>query len=130
MNQLAKSRLSIHKIYKHHLLQMLTVLPKIPIPHWPMNGTYIQSPNKYKKILFISSNAFEDCVLLSSITRCIVQLEVVDCVSNILFGRNAFKIEGPTKRILPSTNNQESPTNQSEDSASIGELPVLLKINT
>ncbi|KAI1715915.1 sec7 domain-containing protein [Ditylenchus destructor] len=37
----------------------------------------------------------QDAILSSYITKCIIQLEIVDAVSNILFGRNAFKVEGP-----------------------------------
>ncbi|KAL7074646.1 hypothetical protein ACQ4LE_005574 [Meloidogyne hapla] len=76
-----------------------------------------------------SSGSFEDCVLLSSITRCIIQLEIVDAVSNILFGRNAFKVEPPAKR--PSTFTGERGNGggegRSEDSFSIGELPAMFQ---
>ncbi|KAF7638012.1 SEC7 domain-containing protein [Meloidogyne graminicola] len=76
-----------------------------------------------------SCGSFEDCVLLSSITRCIIQLEVVDAVSNILFGRKAFKVEPPAKR--PSVFAGERVINggegQSEDSFSIGELPAMFQ---
>lgn len=35
--------------------------------------------------------------LLSTLNRCIIQVEIVDAVSNFLFGRNAFKVEGPSQ---------------------------------
>lgn len=35
----------------------------------------------------------------SSITRCIIQLETVDAVTGILFGKSAFKVEGPTPTL-------------------------------
>uniref|UniRef100_A0A914NE75 SEC7 domain-containing protein n=1 Tax=Meloidogyne incognita TaxID=6306 RepID=A0A914NE75_MELIC len=67
--------------------------------------------------------SFEDCVLLSSITRCIIQLEVVDAVSNILFGRNAFKVEPPAKRPSNTFTNERGGNGggegRSEDSFSI-----------
>ncbi|CAK5020623.1 unnamed protein product [Meloidogyne enterolobii] len=75
--------------------------------------------------------SFEDCVLLSSITRCIIQLEVVDAVSNILFGRNAFKVEPPAKRPSNTFTNERGGNGggegRSEDSFSIGELPSMFQ---
>ena len=43
----------------------------------------------------------DECIEKSSITRCIVQLEVVDSVTGILFGKNAFKVEGPNPMNEP-----------------------------
>uniref|UniRef100_A0A915M4D6 SEC7 domain-containing protein n=1 Tax=Meloidogyne javanica TaxID=6303 RepID=A0A915M4D6_MELJA len=75
--------------------------------------------------------SFEDCVLLSSITRCIIQLEVVDAVSNILFGRNAFKVEPPAKRPSNTFTNERGGNGggegRSEDSFSICELPSMFQ---
>ncbi|KAL3103638.1 hypothetical protein niasHS_000274 [Heterodera schachtii] len=82
---------------------------------------------------FPNENGFEDCVLKSPITRCIVQMEVVDSVSNMLFGRNAFKVEGPTKRPSSSAAGEmfagasAGAANTSEDSLSIGELPCMFQ---
>uniref|UniRef100_A0A7E4WE95 SEC7 domain-containing protein n=1 Tax=Panagrellus redivivus TaxID=6233 RepID=A0A7E4WE95_PANRE len=42
-----------------------------------------------------------DCVLTSPITRIIIQLEVVDAVTGVLFGKDAFKVEGPVSRRSP-----------------------------
>lgn len=58
------------------------------------------------------SGPYQDfSVQSSSLTRCIVQLELVDKVSCILFGRNAFKVEGPAKR--PTSNNHFAQQNDS-----------------
>ncbi|KAI6202677.1 hypothetical protein M3Y99_01865100 [Aphelenchoides fujianensis] len=44
-----------------------------------------------------ASRDHDTSVQTSSLTRCVVQLELVDAVSSILFGKNAFKVEGPTE---------------------------------
>uniref|UniRef100_A0A915EQS2 Mon2/Sec7/BIG1-like HDS domain-containing protein n=1 Tax=Ditylenchus dipsaci TaxID=166011 RepID=A0A915EQS2_9BILA len=67
-----------------------------------------------------SNGESQDSVLLSSITRCIIQMEVVDAVSNILFGRNAFKVEGPKPKISAQEN--ENVINHMEDNQ---ELPCM-----
>ena len=54
----------------------------------------------------------------------------MDAVSNILFGRNAFKVEPPAKRPSNTFTNERGGNGggegRSEDSFSIGELPVIL----
>jgi brefeldin A-inhibited guanine nucleotide-exchange protein len=63
----------------------------------------------------------DSSVQTSSLTRCVVQLELVDAVNNILFGRNAFRVEGPVKRspsVVSSNHvdvNSHSPTSLNDD---------------
>lgn len=46
-----------------------------------------------------SSTNYQDLTVQnSSLVRCVVQLELVDKVSCIIFGRNPFRVEGPIKR--------------------------------
>lgn len=53
-----------------------------------------------------------DGIVMSSINQCIIQMEIVDAVSNILFGRDAFKVEGPSKKLL--SNSIIKPSNSSD----------------
>ncbi|KAI6182798.1 hypothetical protein M3Y97_00419900 [Aphelenchoides bicaudatus] len=73
----------------------------------------------------------------SSLTRCIVQLELVDKVSCILFGRNSFRVEGPVKRVLQNNTHQNeapSPNSMNEDISSNSPMfefipvPLMLRI--
>jgi hypothetical protein len=68
-------------------------------------------------VLKKSLNYEDFSVRNSSLTRCIVQLELVDKVSCILFGRNAFRVEGPVKRPISVNNHNDSysPSPASED---------------
>lgn len=62
---------------------------------------------------------------MSSINQCIIQMEIVDSVSNILFGRDAFKVEGPTKKLQNSSSLSDS-TLKSSDSSDIKLLVIFL----
>ncbi|CAK5088909.1 unnamed protein product [Meloidogyne enterolobii] len=98
----------------------------------PAKSTMVSATNTPTTPNDEGCGSFEDCVLLSSITRCIIQLEVVDAVSNILFGRNAFKVEPPAKRPSNTFTNERGGNGggegRSEDSFSIGELPVIFLV--
>ncbi|KAI6178099.1 hypothetical protein M3Y98_00464500 [Aphelenchoides besseyi] len=64
-------------------------------------------------------------VQTSSLTRCVIQLELVDAVSSILFGKNAFKVEGPVETRSASLTNSydradygaESPNSMNDDTS-------------
>jgi hypothetical protein len=57
----------------------------------------------------------DDSLLSSSITQCIIQLEAVCALNNMLFGRNAFKIEGPVKKVNSPNLNGDDLNGVSED---------------
>lgn len=59
-------------------------------------------------IEYIISLGISDCAVLSSITHCNIQLEIVDSLSSILFGSNSFNVEAPNKQLVPSNTDEQS----------------------